>query len=74
MFGFSLKDRIMRRSIYLHSVMCVSPDAVKRHEDLSFSTGERWGGWDGESYGAVFFSVYFIYLFIFYPHPHIHFH
>lgn len=37
MLGLSLKDRIMRQSIYLHSVMCVSPDTVKRHVDLSLS-------------------------------------
>lgn len=43
MLGFSLKDRIMRASIYLLSIMCVSPDTVKRHRDLSLSATVRGG-------------------------------
>lgn len=48
----------MRQSIYLLSVMCVSPDAVKRHMDLSLSAVVT-GGVGVESYTAVFFSVSF---------------
>lgn len=45
-FGLFLKDRIMRRSIYLHNVMCVSPVATKRHVHLSLSLSfSALGGW-----------------------------
>lgn len=66
MFSFSLKDRIMRQSIYLHSVMCVSPDTVKRHVDLSVSALVT-GGVGVASYTAGFFNVSF---FFFSPFPH----
>lgn len=62
MCGFSLKDRIMRRSIYLQSVMCVSPDIVKRHVDLSLSALVR--GEVENHMELCFFSV------IFNPSPH----
>lgn len=29
MLIFNLKDKIMRQSIYLHTVMCMYPDTVK---------------------------------------------
>lgn len=57
MFVFSLKDKIMRRSIYLHSVMCVCPGAVKRHVDLALSALVRGGGESHE----LRFSVLFVY-------------
>ena len=50
----------MRRSIYLHSVMCVCPDAVKRHVDLSLSGSARGGVEDDAEpcFSAFLYSTY----------------